>query len=84
MSENTEKPFSIEYVVMTTARHMLKSIDTSIKKTLERIQEFDGNREKSEEIFKTLSVLHMMKRDVEQYSNALTSNTSDSTGAKNG
>ncbi len=63
--ENKTKPFSIEYVLNATKRHMLKSIDISTKKTVERIAEFSGDREKSEEVFKTLSALDSMKKDIE-------------------
>jgi transposase len=68
MNKNMEiktKPFSIEYVLTATKRHMLKSIEISIKKTVERISEFSGDREKSEEVFKTLSTLDAMKREIE-------------------
>ena len=63
--ENNSKPFSQEYVLRTTAKHMRKSIDVSIKKTSERIAEFDGNAEKSQEVLKTLSALYALKRIVD-------------------
>ncbi len=65
MANNT-KPFSIEYVISATKKHMLKSIEISIRKTIERIAEFDGNREKSEEVFRTLSELNSMKKSLEE------------------
>ena len=61
------KPFSMGYVLRTTAKHMRKSIDISIRKTFERIAEFDSNLEKSQEIFKTLSVLHMMRKQIDDF-----------------
>jgi hypothetical protein len=60
--DNKTKPFSMEYVLNATTKHMLKSVDISIRKTLERISEFAGNQEKSQEVFKTLAALEGMKR----------------------
>ena len=57
----------MEYVLRTTVKHMRKSIDTSIKKTFERIQEFDGNQEKSQEVFKTLASLHSMRKGLDEF-----------------
>jgi len=61
------KPFSKGYVLRTTAKHMRKSIDISIRKTFERIAEFDGNQKKSQEIFETLATLHDMKKSVDEF-----------------
>jgi hypothetical protein len=61
------KPFSMGYVLRTTAKHMRKSIDISIRKTFERIPEFDSNQEKSQEIFKTLAVLHTMRKQLDDF-----------------
>ena len=63
---NITKPFSIEYVISATKKHMLKSIEISIRKTIERIAEFEGDREKSEEVFRTLSELNSMKKSLEE------------------
>ena len=63
---NITKPFSIEYVISATKKHMLKSIDISIRKTIERIAEFEGDRDKSEEVFRTLSELNGMKKQLEE------------------
>ena len=52
-----DKPFSMDYVVGLTYKHMRKSVDTSIRKTVARIAEFDGNPEMSQEVFKTLVML---------------------------
>lgn len=65
-----DKPFSMDYVVRTTAKNIRKSIDISIRKTFERIAEFDGNQEKSQEVFRTLTELHAMRQRFD--------NTSDS------
>ena len=59
------KPFSRGFVLRTTAKHMRKAIDISIRKTFERVAEFDGNQEKSREVFETLSVLHSMRKQLD-------------------
>lgn len=61
------KPFSKSYVLRTTAKHMRQSIDISIRKTFDRIQEFDSNKDKSVEIFETLSVLHQMRKALDDF-----------------
>jgi hypothetical protein len=59
------KPFSQEYVLKTTAKHMKKSIEISIKKTMDRMSEFHDNHEKSNEVFRTLTILQAIKKQVE-------------------
>lgn len=59
------KPFSMDYVLRTTVKHIRKSIDISIRKTFERIAEFDGNQEKSQEVFRTLTALHTMRQSID-------------------
>lgn len=46
---------------------MRKSIDISIRKTFERISEFADDQEKSQEIFKTLAVLHTMRKQLDDF-----------------
>lgn len=65
-----EKPFSMGYVLRTTAKHMRKSIDISIRKTFDRVAEFANNQEKSEEVFKTLSNLHTMRKNLDDFQNS--------------
>ena len=55
------------YVLRTTAKHMRKSIDISIRKTFERVAEFADNREKSDEVFRTLSFLHTMRKQLDDF-----------------
>lgn len=62
-----QKPFSMGYVLRTTAKHMRKSIDISIRKTFERVSEFDGNQQKSQEVFKTLAFLHTMRKQLDDF-----------------
>jgi hypothetical protein len=70
MAENQEKPFSMGYVLRTTAKHMRKSIDISIRKTFDRIRDFEGNQEKSQEVFKTLAHLHAMRKQLDDFQQA--------------
>jgi len=65
--EQKQKPFSMGYVLRTTAKHMRKSIDISIRKTFERVAEFNDDRSKSEEVFKTLSFLHNMRKQLDDF-----------------
>lgn len=67
MSENKKKPFSIGYVLRTTAKHMRKSVDISIRKTFERVGEFEGDLDKSKEVFQTLSTLHQMRKNLDDF-----------------
>ena len=60
-------PFDMSYVLKATARHMRKNIDISIRKTFERIKDFEGNQPKSEEIFITLSHLHTMRKQLDDF-----------------
>jgi len=64
---SNNKPFDLDYVVNLTLKHAFKIIDLSIEKTFERIKEFDGNQEKSQEIFKTLATLHALRKRVEDF-----------------
>jgi len=67
MIDNQQKPFSMGYVLRTTAKHMRKSIDISIRKTFERVAEFAEDKEKSEEVFRTLSFLHTMRKELDDF-----------------
>ena len=68
--EQLIKPFSMGYVLRTTAKHMRKSIDISIRKTFERIAEFGDNQPKSKEVFETLSFLHTMRKQLDDFQQA--------------
>jgi hypothetical protein len=67
MTEDSLKPFSMGYVLRTTAKHMRKSIDISIRKTFERVPEFADDQVKSVEVFKTLSFLHNMRKQLDDF-----------------
>lgn len=55
------------YVLRTTAKHMRKSIDISIRKTFERVSEFADDPVKSKEVFQTLSNLHAMRKQLDDF-----------------
>ncbi len=75
--EDRPKPFSKGYVLRTTAKHMRESIDISIRKTFERVAEFAEDQPKSKEVFETLSTLHTMRRQLDDFQAA---NTEDFRG----
>jgi len=60
-------PFSMQFVIQTTLRHMHKDIDLSIEKTLARIPEFEGDSVKSKEIFSTLAQLSVLREILNQH-----------------
>jgi hypothetical protein len=63
-----KKPFSIGYVLRMTFKHMRKSIDISIRKTFDRVKDFGDNQpEKVQEVFNTLSYLHEMRKNLDDY-----------------
>jgi hypothetical protein len=67
MDTNQQKPFSMGYVLRTTAKHMRKSIDISIRKTFERLPEFAEDQAKSQEVFQTLAFLHTMRKQLDDF-----------------
>jgi len=62
-----DKPFSKSYVMRTTFRHMRRSVDISIRKSFERFQDFDNESEMGREIMETLSVLHMVRKMLDDF-----------------
>ena len=67
MENQSKRPFSQGFILRTTAKHMRKSIDISIRKTFERVAEFADDQEKSREVFETLSVLHTMRKQLDDF-----------------
>ena len=63
----TDKPFSKTFVMRTTFRHMRRSVDISIRKSFERFQDFDKNSEAGKEIMETLSVLHTVRKVLDDF-----------------
>ena len=66
MSDN-QRPFSRGYVLRTTAKHMRRSVDISIRKTFARVAEFAEDIEKSKEVFETLSALHKLRAQLDEF-----------------
>ena len=67
-----KKPFSKKFVMKTTFHHMIRSVEISISKTIERFNEFEEeeSREISKEVMETLSLLNKMKSELEGYREA--------------
>lgn len=59
--------FSKAFVLRTTTRHMRRSVDISIRKTFERLAEFNGDEVKGKEVFETLDVLHRMRKLIDDF-----------------
>ena len=59
------KPFSNDYVVKETLKHMQASISISTQKTIARLPEFQGQPEKVQEVMTTLSNLSKLNSLIE-------------------
>ena len=57
------KPFNKYYVLRITSLHIKKSIDTSIRKTYDRLKDVDDKQE----VFETLDVLHKIRKIMEDF-----------------
>jgi hypothetical protein len=62
-----DKPFSKAFVMRTTFRHMRRSVDISIRKSFERFQDFDNESTTGREIMETLSVLHTVRKLLDDF-----------------
>lgn len=62
-----DKPFSKAFVMRTTFRHMRRSVDISIRKSFERFQDFDQNSKVGQDIMETLSVLHTVRKLLDDF-----------------
>jgi len=51
----------------TTLRHMRRSVDISIGKSFERFKDFDQDSETGREIMETLSVLHTLRKMLDDF-----------------
>jgi hypothetical protein len=67
IENDKDKPFTQGYVLRITAKHMRRFIDISIRKTTARIAEFDGDQVKSSEVFRTLTILHGMRKQLDEF-----------------
>ena len=72
----TLKPFTLEWTVNKTVERLLKSVDFSLNKVVERIAEFQGDSAKSEEILRTISLLSALRTAIENYRKPLNQNLS--------
>ncbi len=64
---DTKPPFSKSFVMKTTFRHMRRSVDISIRKSFERFQDFDKDSDIGKEIMETLSVLHTVRKVLDDF-----------------
>lgn len=60
-------PFSRDFVLNTTMRHMRRCVDLSISKTFNRLQEFAEDEQKKMEVMSTLDVLHRIRKMLEDF-----------------
>jgi hypothetical protein len=60
-------PFSKSFVMKTTFRHMRRSVDISIRKSFERFQDFDKDSDVGRDIMETLSVLHTVRKVLDDF-----------------
>jgi len=64
MSDNKfDKPFNKFYVLRITSLHIKKAIDTSIRKTYDRMKDVENKAE----VFETLDVLHKVRKMQEDF-----------------
>jgi hypothetical protein len=64
---DNKPPFSKSFVMKTTLRHMRRSVDISIRKSFERFQDFDQDSLTGKEIMETLSVLHTIRKMLDDF-----------------
>jgi len=67
MIEDDKPPFSKSFVMKTTFRHMRRSVDISIRKSFDRFKDFDKDSEVGKEIMETLSVLHTVRKVLDEF-----------------
>lgn len=67
MTEEIDKPFTKAFVLRLTAKNMRRHIDVSIRKTFERVKDCAGDAVKSREVFETLSILHAMRKQLDDF-----------------
>ncbi|RKZ77869.1 MAG: hypothetical protein DRQ35_06935 [Gammaproteobacteria bacterium] len=70
MAEDTEediKPFDKSYVMRVTANNARKSVDISINKTSQRLEEFPPETTKWKEVLNTLHALHRFRSVIDGF-----------------
>jgi translation elongation factor EF-Ts len=55
----------MDFIMQATVRRMRREVDVSIFKTSERIAETADDQERASEIFKTLTALHALKKQID-------------------
>ena len=63
---NETKPFSNDYVIRETLRHMQRSVSISTQKTIARLEEFQGDSERTKEVMQTLHNLSRLNKLIEE------------------
>ena len=74
--EILKKAFNKFYVLRITSMHIKKAIDTSIRKTYDRLNDVENKQE----VFETLDVLHKVRKLMEDFESSnkhLYNNTKD-------
>lgn len=90
MDQKSIRPFSQGYMLRFVARNIHRQIDYSIRKTAERVGDFENDPANSRTVLSTLSSLHLLRKmmiDFERENNELftedlTRNTSNQTKMK--
>jgi len=62
-----EKPFDKSYVMRVTANNAKKSVDISINKTSQRLEEFPPKSVKWQEVLDTLHALHQFRKLIDDF-----------------
>ena len=60
-------PFSMSFVMKATFRHMRRSLDISINKSIKRLQDFEGDNSKGIEIMETVKVLQTVREMLDDF-----------------
>ncbi len=60
-----DRKFDSRFVLRVTVKRMQDCVESSLAKTFNRIQEFQDSPDKSSEVFKALSGLHQLKKQLE-------------------
>ena len=63
-------PFDKAYVLKTTFNHMIKCVEISLDKTMDRLKTFGDDPDKATEAVETISQLYGVKRALEATRNA--------------
>jgi len=78
------KPFTMSHVLRLTTKNMRRHIDISIRKTYDRVKDFEGNSEKSKEIFQTLDLLHRLRKLLDDFQETYSEHFTQTTNSEKG